>query len=98
MTAAELRAVLDRAVETIAGEISQFRTEVNDRLGAIERRLDNQVTAVEHIGNRISAMTKYEDRIDRDNTALTTNYHAQARDLRELRARIEALEAKQPPQ
>jgi hypothetical protein len=86
------RADWDRAVESIATAISEVRGEVLDRIDMFGRRLDHQVEAVQHLSNLFSAISRAEDRLDKDSTALVGNHHALQRDVRELRSRVDALE------
>jgi len=55
---AALQAMLDRAVEAIAGEFSALRAEFTARLETIERRLDNQLNIVLRIDRRMSGLTR----------------------------------------
>ena len=50
------------------------------------------MTAIEHVGNFMTAITSHLDRAQRDRTETNTNLHALERDVRDLRARVEALE------
>jgi hypothetical protein len=88
----EIAAAELRITQATAANLTDLRAELLAPLNAFGRRLDNAVTSIEHIGNRLTAMTTYTDRLDKDNAALITNYHALQRDVRELRARLEALE------
>jgi hypothetical protein len=89
---AALQAMLDRAVEAIAGEFSAFRAELTARLETIERRFDNQLNIVLSIGQRMSGLTRWSDRVERDTGAYLLTQAAQQRAIDQLTARLKALE------
>ena len=94
-----LREALDRAVETIAAEISNTRQELLARLDAAARRADRAADTLRNIDARIATLTKSADTFDRDNAALHTSFHEQQRALLRLSTRVEQIERElHPPQ
>jgi chromosome segregation ATPase len=98
-TRQQLREALDRAVETIAAEISNTRQELIARLDAADRRADRVADVLRNIDARISLLTKSADTFDRDNAALHSSFHEQQRAIQRLTTRLEQIERElHPPQ
>jgi chromosome segregation ATPase len=98
-TRQQLREALDRAVESIAAEISNTRQELIARLDAADRRADRVADVLRNIDARISLLTKSADTFDRDNAALHSSFHEQQRAIQRLSTRVEQIERElHPPQ
>ena len=82
---AELRTSLDRAVESIAGDFSELREALTNRMDTLERRFDNQLPIILSIDQRLAALTRQSDRLERDNGGVLSNQAAQQRAFRPAR-------------
>ncbi|HWC98943.1 MAG TPA: hypothetical protein VG456_19420 [Candidatus Sulfopaludibacter sp.] len=100
LTATEqrLRENQDRAVETVAGEISAFRREVNERFAGLDRqfttihsRLDRSTEMLTLLQGSTTILNTWADRNDRIRGDQQATMEAQILDLRR---RLEALEKK----
>ena len=99
-----IREALDRAVEFIAAEFSKVRQEltatrqeITARMDASDRRADRVAETLRSIDQRMSAMTRWSDTMDRDNAALAANYHSHDRAIRDLNTRLERVERELHP-
>jgi polyhydroxyalkanoate synthesis regulator phasin len=77
--------MIDRAAESIMGAALGAIAELNTRIQAIERRLDR-------IADTTTALTRWADRLDGENTALTGTQAAQQRAIDDLARRVSELE------
>jgi CII-binding regulator of phage lambda lysogenization HflD len=95
---AEMRTNLDRAVESIAGDFSELRQALTSRMDTLERRFDNQLPIILSIDQRLGALTRQSDRLERDNGAVLSNQAAQQRAFDQLAARVTRLEREIHPE
>ena len=72
-----LTARQDRAVETIAGEISNLREEMKNRFNDTDRRLDRITEGVSVLQGHTINLNRWADRLDKDRAALGQNYFNQ---------------------
>ena len=91
----------DRAVETIAGEISALRTELTQQTGALtqqvgdlSQRLDNLAPVIISTDARMAAFTRSLDRLITVHGETEGTQTAQQRAIDQLSARVKALEDK----
>ena len=89
------RADLDRAVETIAAEISTSRQELATRMDRVERNLELATAELRLTTGLLNGLNRWADKLDKDEAALGQNYFTQARAIEDLRRRVQALEARQ---
>jgi hypothetical protein len=57
-------------------------------------RVDAALVAIEHIGKSMAAIADALKRVQRDTAEANSTHRSVQRDLRDLRARVEALEKK----
>lgn len=95
---------LDRAVEAIGNDFSELRQEFKQlleplatRLDTLERRFDNFLPILVSVDQRMSALVRQSDRLERDNGAMLTNDAAQQRAFDALAARVAKLEQRAFP-
>lgn len=98
----DLLAVEERIITATTVNLSEVREEfksalegINRRMDSLDRRMDRMAETLTSLDSRmVAALTKWADKLDKDETALATNYHAQQRAILDLQRRVEALEKK----
>ena len=104
--AAEISAQQDRAIEAIATEISGPRQEMNRRFEEMDRRFEEVDRSFEQVDrqmdrmgeilismdSRMTALSRWAERLDRDNPELHSTQVAQKRAVDELAARVASME------
>lgn len=87
----QLHQELDRRFEAVDRRFEA----VDRRFEAVDRRLDRMNEALASIQAQMAAMTRWGDRLDRDNEALLATQSAQQRAIDDLAARVTKLETRQ---
>ena len=72
--------------------IQQFAERVDQRFEAIDRRLDRMGESLVFVQSQMGSLTKWADRLDRDQNAALATQTAQQRAIDELAARVTKLE------
>ena len=80
----------------MATNLSDLRAELLGRAQTTERSMDRMAESLRSIQTQFAGLSRWADTLDRDNGALTANYHAHERAIRELTARVAALEQQRP--
>ena len=90
---------IERAIELLLNEMGRRFEEVDRRFEAMDRRFEGLDRRIDRLGetaffiqNQMAAMTKWADRLDRDNNNMTATQAAQQRAIDELAARVSKLE------
>jgi predicted nuclease with TOPRIM domain len=94
ITRADLADAVRQIQEAQVANLAELRAEVRDMLSHADRRADRMAQSLDHLANLYRTIANGLDRTDKDTAALSTNYHTLSREVRELRARLEALEKK----
>jgi ABC-type transporter Mla subunit MlaD len=75
-------------VEALTLNLSDLRAELTRRMDKIENQVDNLMSIVLAIDGRMPALTKWLDRIDRDNRTLDGTQAAQQKAIDQLAAQV----------
>ena len=67
----------DRAIETIAGEMSALRTELGKRIDNLSQRLDNLAPVIISVDARMAGFTRAMDQLITENTQINGTQAAQ---------------------
>jgi septal ring factor EnvC (AmiA/AmiB activator) len=89
---------IERVVELIVQlhqQVDRRFDEVDRRFEAMERRMDRDGDALTSIQGQMAAVTRWADRLDRDNDSILATQAAQQRAIDELAARVTKLEQRQ---
>jgi hypothetical protein len=89
---------LDRAVEALTANLSEVRQELSIRLDTLNRRFEAQAPTIVAIDQRVSALVRQYDRLERDNGAMLSNDAAQQRAFDALAARVARIEREIHPE
>lgn len=89
---------LDRAAEALTANLSEVRQELKIRLETLERRFDGQLSILLSVDQRVGALARQSDRLERDNGAMLTNDAAQQRAFDALAARVAKIERELHPE
>ncbi len=89
---------LDRAVEALTANLSEVRQELGIRLDTLNRRFEAQAPTILSIDQRVGALVRQSDRLERDNGAMLANDAAQQRAFDALAARVAKLERELHPE
>ena len=75
-------------MEALTLNLSDLRAELTRRMDKIENQVDNLMSIVLAIDGRMPALTKWLDRIDRDNRTLDGTQAAQQKAIDQLAAQV----------
>jgi len=92
IAAEQTRTIVERFMEAMTSNLSDLRVEILDRFQATERTMERMSESLRGIQTQLMGLNRWADTLDRDNTALAANYHAHDRAIRDLTARVAALE------
>ena len=87
-TEVRIRANQDRAAESFATDLVQVRTEINRRFDGVDRRLEAVERRLDRIADNTTALTRWADRLDKDNLQITSTQAAQQRAIDQLTAEV----------
>jgi chromosome segregation ATPase len=93
----ELIVQLLQEVDRRFGEVDRRFAEVDRRFESIERHMDRHGDALVSIQGQMAAVTRWADRLDRDNGSILATQAAQQRAIDELAARVTRLEQRGRP-
>jgi len=79
-------------MEAMTSNLSDLRTEMLGRFQANERTMERMSETLRGIQTHLMGLNRWADTLDRDNAALVANYHTHDRAIRDLTARVAALE------
>lgn len=96
--AAEQRAAdrLERAVDALTSNLSEVRQDLSIRLDTLNHRFESQAPIILTMDQRVSAILRQFDRLERDNGAMLANDAAQRRAFDALAQRVAKIERASP--
>jgi chromosome segregation ATPase len=89
---------LSEVREEFQGELKAGLAQVAIRLETLERRTDAVLVTLMSVDTRMSALTRQNDRLERDNGAMLANDAAQQRAFDQLALRVTKLERELHPE
>ena len=89
---------LERAVEALTANLSEVRQELSIRLDTLNRRFEAQAPIILSLDQRVAALLRQADHLERDNGAMLANDAAQQRAFDALAARVARIERELHPE